>query len=79
MCEMHKNMAFILSKFHRGKNRLCIKSADYADFYQRGNDVIGYSYKIRNGNIQREDQKKSFTRMKNSLGEKGEQNDSMAY
>jgi len=61
---MHKNMAFILSKFHRDKNRLCIKSADYADFHQGENDVIGYSYQDPERKYPERGSEKSFTRIK---------------
>ena len=48
LCEMHKNMAFVLYKFADTKNSLCMKNAGCANFYQRKTGVVVYSYKVRN-------------------------------
>ena len=66
---MHKNMAFLLSKFNSDGNRLCVKNAGYANFYHRENVVIGCSYKVRNGDIRKRIRK--FTGKRKFLEGKG--------
>ena len=74
---MHKNMAFFLAEFNSDRNRLCVKNAGYANFYHGENLVIGYSYKVQNGEIRKRIRK--FTGMRKFLEGKVEQHDSMAY